>query len=48
MYLALIIISIIVLFIINWQIALPISIIVISLDRIMDNYRNEFENKINK
>ena len=46
MYLALIIISIIVLFAINWKIALPILVIVFCLDRVIDRNRREIEEKI--
>ena len=46
MYLALIAICIIVLFFINWKIATPILVIIFCLDRVMDNYRRELEEKI--
>jgi hypothetical protein len=46
MYLALIIISIVALFIVDWRVALPILIIIASLDRVIDSYRTELEEKI--
>ena len=46
MYLFLIVISIIALFYFDWRIALPILVIVFSLDRIVDSYRRELEQKI--
>lgn len=48
MYLALIIISIIALFIVSWQIALPVLVIVFCLDRVIDRNRRELEEKISK
>lgn len=48
MYLALIIISIIALFIVSWKIALPVLVIVFCLDRVIDRNRRELEEKINK
>jgi len=45
MYLALITISLISLFVVDWKIALPILIIVFSLDRVMDGYRKELDEK---
>ena len=46
MYLSLIIISIIALFAISWKIALPVSVIVFCLDRVIDRNRREIEEKI--
>jgi len=48
MYLALIAISIVVLFFVNWKIAIPVLVIVFCLDRVIDSYRNELEQKIDK
>jgi len=48
MYLLTIILSLVVLFIIDWRIALPVAVIIFCLDRVMDNYRREIEDKINK
>lgn len=46
MYLVLIIISLIGLFLIDWRIAMIIAVIVFCLDRIIDKYRRELEEKI--